>query len=336
MKNRLIALACGLLAAGASAGASAQTSTVLYGEVDAGIGQRYRQDHIGVVTNFDGMSRWGIRGGEDLGGGLAANFQLESGSINLTHGTINGGGGMNRQSWVGLSGGWGSVMLGRTTTPQNRIMGVFDLNDTADGSSALLYTGLAANSSFGGSRQSSQIQYALPAGGALEARVAYVSKGDRGGSPNKAFLQAAARYRAGMLTAGAAVQGRMSEADGHRTGYALGAMLNLPRVVVSALYTRRETTTGGEGLGLGLALPLGKWTLGAQVARVHASTNVQHKGATSLELFADYALSKRTRLYANFGSLNARAQWLNGTTLDGVRTPAANGEAFAVGVVHRF
>ena len=81
MKNRLIALACGLLAAGASAGASTQTSTVLYGEVDAGIGQRYRQDHIGVVTNFDGMSRWGIRGGEDLGGGLAANFQLESGSL---------------------------------------------------------------------------------------------------------------------------------------------------------------------------------------------------------------------------------------------------------------
>lgn len=332
MKNRLITLACGLL----SAGASAQSSAVLYGELDAGIGQRYRQGQAGLVTNFDGMSRWGLRGTEDLGGGLAASFQLESGSINLTDGSINGGGGMNRQSWVGLSGAFGSVMFGRTTTPQNRIMGVFDLNDTADGSSALLHTGLAANSSFGGSRQNSQIQYALPAHGALHARVAYVFKSDRGGSPNKAFVQGAARYRAGALTTGAVVQGRMSQADGHRTGYALGAQVDLRRVLLSALYTRRETEAGGQGWGLGVAVPLGQLTLGAQAARLHGSANALHRGATALELFADYALSKRTRLYANVGSLNGQARWLNGMTVDGTRVQAPNKQAFALGLVHRF
>lgn len=333
MKNRLIAVAFGTLLAG---GAAAQSQAVLYGELDAGLGQRYKQSRAGLVTNFDGMSRWGIRGAEDLGGGLAAQFQLESGSINLTDGSINGGGGMNRQSWVGLGGGFGSVMFGRTTTPQNRIMGVFDLNDTADGSSALLYTGLAANSSFGGSRQSSQIQYALPKVGALQARVAYVFRVDRGGSPGKAFLQGAARYQSGALTTGVAVQGRMSRADGHRTGYALGAMLDLERVVVSALYTQRETKAGGQGLGLGVAVPLDTLTVGAQVAQLHRSANAQVEGATAFELFADYNLSKRTRLYANFGTLNDDARWLNGTTVEGVRVRAASDKAFAAGVVHRF
>ncbi|THT97575.1 porin [Lampropedia puyangensis] len=333
MKNYIITVgACAALITGACAHAQ----VTLYGELDAGVGQRFKEDGQGMITNFDGMSRWGMRGGEDLGSGWKAHFNFESASINLGTGALNGIGGMNRQAWVGLSSGMGSVMLGRTTTPQNRIMGVFDLNGTADGSSALLHVGLAANGSFGGSRQNSQIQYALPKMAGLEARIAYVFKDNRPASANKAFVQAATRYQAGGLTLGATVQGKMSPLSDHRTGYSLGAKYDFGVVAISALYTQRETKSAGKGWGLGAALPLGSLTVGAQVARLTSSGDASYKGATTLELFADYPLSKRTRLYANFGRLNDKARWFNGTVVEGKRTVAPNKQAFATGIVHNF
>lgn len=334
MKKTMIAAVAATLAT-LSAGALAQNVT-LYGELDAGVGQRYTSEDAGVVTNYDGTSRWGVRGSEDLGNGLKANFQLESGAISLADGSIGGNGGFNRQAWVGVSGGFGSLMLGRTTTAQNRIMGTFDLNDTADGSSALKYVGLAANGSLGGSRQNSQIQYGTPKLGGFEARLSYVFKDDRGGSPNKDFLQVAASYKASGLTVGAAVQSKLSSAAGNRTGYALGAKYDFKSFIISGLYTQRETKAGGKGFGLGAAVPFGNFTVGVQAARLTDSSNNAYEDATTFELFADYALSKRTRVYANFGSLNDEAELLNGSTVNGVRVRSAEDKTFAIGLVHKF
>ncbi len=52
-------------------------------------------------------------------------------------------------------------------------MGTFDLNGTADGSSAMKVLGIAANGTFMSSRQSNQVQYATPKLGGFQARVAY-------------------------------------------------------------------------------------------------------------------------------------------------------------------
>src|ERR1700752_3991289 len=58
-------------------------------------------------------SRWGFRGKEDLGGGLSAVFVLESGFA-PSQGTLNQGGRLfGRQGYVGLSGRWGTISLGR-------------------------------------------------------------------------------------------------------------------------------------------------------------------------------------------------------------------------------
>lgn len=333
MKKLLVAAAALSALVG---GASAQSNVVLYGELDAGVGQRYTMKDTGVISNYAGTSRWGVRGTEDLGNGLKANFNFESGAIDLGNGAVGGNGGFNRQAWVGVSGGFGSVMLGRTTTPQNRIMGGFDLNDTADGSSALKHVGLAANGSFGGSRQNSQIQYATPNFGGFEARLAYVFKDDRGGSPNKNFIQLAGSYKISDLTLGAAVQSKLSSLDGNRTGYALGAKYDFKAVVISGLYTQRETKAGGKGFGLGAAVPIDNFTVGVQAARLTNSTNLSYKKATAYELFANYKLSKRTRVYAAYGNLNDHAQLLNGTTKDGVRLPTAKDNTYGIGILHKF
>ncbi|WP_395704220.1 porin [Aquabacterium sp.] len=109
------------LLAAASATAHAQTATV-YGLLDSGI---EHLDRVGAdgrsLTRVPGLSgsvpsRLGFRGSEDLGGGLKADFTLEMG-IGVDTGTFNQGGrAFGRQAWVGLSGPWGALTLGRQYT----------------------------------------------------------------------------------------------------------------------------------------------------------------------------------------------------------------------------
>jgi predicted porin len=113
MKKSLLALA----ALGTFAGAAhAQSSVTLYGIIDAGFvynnnsgGQKLYGTSAG---NLQG-DRWGLRGTEDLGGGLKALFVLENG-FNVFTGRLNQGGDeFGRQAYVGLSSQFGTVTLGR-------------------------------------------------------------------------------------------------------------------------------------------------------------------------------------------------------------------------------
>ncbi|GAB7538708.1 porin [Burkholderia sp. 3C] len=114
MKKSLFAL----VALGAFAGAAhAQSSVTLYGIIDAGIlfnnnsnGARQWQQSSGVLQG----SRWGLKGVEDLGGGLKAIFVLENG-FSVSSGALGQGGGeFGRQAFVGLSSdAFGKVTLGR-------------------------------------------------------------------------------------------------------------------------------------------------------------------------------------------------------------------------------
>lgn len=108
--------------AGLFAGSAfAQTSVTLYGLADVGV--EYT-NHIGagdnsVVRMQSGNlsgSRWGLRGVEDLGGGLRAVFALESGfSVDDGKSTQNNRL-FGRQAWIGLSNTYGTLTLGRHTT----------------------------------------------------------------------------------------------------------------------------------------------------------------------------------------------------------------------------
>ncbi|WP_414693471.1 porin, partial [Paraburkholderia madseniana] len=94
-KRKLIVVAAAVVASGA---AHAQSSSVtLYGVIDVGLdftnnsgGKQLFKMQDGT---YDGMygSRWGLKGEEDLGGGLKAVFKLENG-FNLNNGTLGQGG----------------------------------------------------------------------------------------------------------------------------------------------------------------------------------------------------------------------------------------------------
>lgn len=108
---------------GAAGAAQAQTSVTLYGVIDTGLAYvshaNAAGDHLfGMVNGTLSGPRWGLKGQEDLGGGLKALFQLESGFDPGTGRLNQGGREFGRQAFVGLSGNqWGTVTLGRQYDP---------------------------------------------------------------------------------------------------------------------------------------------------------------------------------------------------------------------------
>lgn len=119
MKYKTIAAAAALAASGT---AFAQSSVTLYGVLDTGIELVTHADAAGdKLIRMPGItgsmpSRWGVRGKEDLGGGLAAVFTLENG-FNTRAGDVNQGERLfGRQAWVGLSSPYGALTFGRQYT----------------------------------------------------------------------------------------------------------------------------------------------------------------------------------------------------------------------------
>ena len=104
MKKIRIALAVSV--ALAATAAHAQTSVTLYGLIDAGITYTNNvggSSRVALASGNISGSRFGLRGTEDLGGGLKALFVLENG-FNVNNGTLGQGGRMfGRQAYVGLS-----------------------------------------------------------------------------------------------------------------------------------------------------------------------------------------------------------------------------------------
>ncbi|RDU97983.1 porin [Trinickia dinghuensis] len=108
--------------------AHAQSNVTLYGIVDAGIlytsktrdGATGANDgrQIGLITGGSSASFFGLKGTEDLGDGLKAIFQLESG-IDVSNGGFadSNGNFFGRQAWVGMTGGFGTVKAGLQYSP---------------------------------------------------------------------------------------------------------------------------------------------------------------------------------------------------------------------------
>lgn len=262
--KRTIAAATALCCAGA---ASAQSSVTLFGAVDAAV------SHYGTTSSFYNNtsrslvptgdirrsqtvlsnsgttpSRLGLRGTEDLGGGLAASFWMEAGLANDS-GTGAGTGGVivfNRRSTVSLSGAFGEVRLGRDYTPTYWNDAVFSPFSTLGvgtnvvssvGSNLQLAKGpgsaLSATDNY--MRTSNSIGYLLPPGlGGFYGQVQYAlhenaSQSNVPGTPSAKGRFAGGRlgYAAGALDV-ALAYGESTAADAmalNAAGWATGARL---------------------------------------------------------------------------------------------------------------
>ena len=120
MKKTLLALA----ALAATSAAFAQSSVTLYGVVDVSV-ERVKGDHqVNRVSSSNlASSRLGFKGTEDIGGGLKANFALETAVTADTGAQGNSARFFDRAAWVGLAGGAGEIRLGRTDSSIGALAG---------------------------------------------------------------------------------------------------------------------------------------------------------------------------------------------------------------------
>lgn len=138
-KPRLLMLCASATAACLGAGqAAAQSSVTLYGRIDANVTHMTGE---GWYMDQASTSRLGVRGKEDMGNGLSTLFQFES-RINPKDGSTESPRFWGREAWVGLQGNWGTLRLGRSLSPSQRIASGYDPHGTdgigSFGSSGLL------------------------------------------------------------------------------------------------------------------------------------------------------------------------------------------------------
>lgn len=281
MKKSLIALAV----LGSVAGfAQAQSSVSVYGIVDAVL---HKDKGVPAALTSGGVSgsRLGFKGSEDLGGGLKANFLLEHG-FNVDTGTQGATGkSFNRQSYVGLSGGFGELKLGNVYTAYDDIAGA--TNSVFD--SVLAPEQIMTSYATYTARPGNNLYYASPSMGGVSGAISTNVK--EGGTGVSSFH---AKYEGGPVFAGVAYQKEGETKFTRLVGsYDLGA--------VKLLAGYGNTKAGGDkttDMNFGADVPLGaNLTLSAGYASSKADGAER---ASGLGLGVAYSLSKRTTVYGGF------------------------------------
>jgi predicted porin len=201
MKKRL--LACFIPACFMGNVAHAQSSVQLYGLLDEGLNFTNNsggQHAFQTISGDLAASRWGMKGNEDLGGGLAAVFRLESG-FSVNNGTSGQGGVLfGEEAYVGLSSkDYGTVTMGRQLDPTIDMWAGF----TGAGN---LIGDLAAhpfdndNSDFD-FRVQNAVKYVSPSWNGFKAEAMYGFSNEAGGFANNRLYSAAASYQIGGFSA---------------------------------------------------------------------------------------------------------------------------------------
>jgi len=335
--NRLLIAALALI--GTSA-ALAQSSVTLYGRVNTTV-ERQKVGDVSTTGLFNNASRFGIKGTEDLGGGLKAGFQLESGFASDTGagtgwpGLANTGSGINfgRQSEVNLSGGFGMVRLGNFTPESYYATADYvsmHNHDTGSSSDALYYDPVW----FGGLGSKNKVGYRTPSFGGLTVDAAVLLHEKAVGTNNKNGYDLAANYNMGPLHLGA---GYSYVDSNYQVG--LRALYTFGQFTVGGYYQRSKDDNQGAPNGIGTRNNFrlsGMYAMGASEFHVNLGraakwSKLPDSAATQWTLGYNYNLSKRTKAYAFYTKVDnkANADYMTGAAGDDF-------SSFALGVRHNF
>lgn len=292
MKKSLLALAALTAFAGV---ASAQSSVTLFGVVDLNA-RNVKNGSAGSLKTLstDGLAstRFGVRGVEDLGGGLRAGFWLEAGfgadtAAGASAGTDASGnrigtGGLvfNRRATLSLLGGFGEVRLGRDYTPtfwNHTIFDPFGTNGVASqtnlitpasgasGSNTTRVLGYTSNGINSGTstgtvvRADNSIGYFLPTMGGLYGQV-MIAAGE--GFTGAKYVGGRFGYSAGPINVAVAVGRTEVTASADLSAVNFGGSWNLGFATLMAqFHTYEADRTGAAGFTLDRSLD--NWMIGA-------------------------------------------------------------------------
>lgn len=338
MKKTLIALA----ALSASAAALAQSSVSFYGILDASVAyvDNANAAKKSVTLLNDGAllsSRWGLRGGEDLGGGLKARFTLE-GDVNTGTGAHNAAGLFRRAAWVALaSDSWGELRLGRT---MSTIISEYHQGFASPSNSLAVTTAIGTGVS-DDYFVANMISYYSPVISGVQGVVQYAPGEEAGDSKVRSRIYGTLKYNTkefGVSASFADIKG--TTGDNSRAWYHLNGRYNMGDWKFTLGYYdinhgSDATTTAPDNSGY----------MASAAYQLNAKTSVtgawikSDKDASLLSLQTRYALSKRTSVYA---LLNRADNGKEGVKISPIFQDISSGAAgtkqtaLALGVIHSF
>ncbi|MDP3844217.1 MAG: porin [Oxalobacteraceae bacterium] len=332
MKKTLIALAV----LGSIAGvAQAQSSVTVYGVVDVGLA--HENNGADSVTRLDSGnwsgSRLGFKGTEDLGGGLSAIFTIESGFNADTGAQADAAKLFNRQAFVGLSGAFGAVKLGRQKNALYANVDTFDpFGNGLAGDSARLF-------SYNGSRTDNLITYGYAANG-FRGELQYGLGEVAGNSSASRTAAGFVGYKNGPIDVVLTHQNIKNATDTDSTKMTLlGGNYNFGVVKAFATYAVEKgvvlntaTPLDQRDALLGLTAPVG--AAGTLMVSYIRKTDKAADDADARQIAIGYAhaLSKRTTLYTSYGQLRND----DSATYAGVPVAGDTDKLFNVGIRHTF
>ncbi len=346
MKKSLIALAvAGAFAAPAFA---ASSNVDFYGQFRVSVD--HLNNSIGWGMN-DETSRIGFKGAEDLGGGLKAIYQWESGFNAGTNGNLSagttaaaagvGGLGAQRDTFVGLSGDFGTVVAGRHDTP-------YKMAGSAD-----LFADTLADAQNGGTRciicednrVANAIAYVSPDMSGLSIVGAIVPGNFTNNTTTTKSLNGlsdayslAGMYNNGPMkvTAGYENLGNVvSNIAGasSQNAWKLNGAYTIGDLKLGATYEKISNVAGVSANSqtdylLSAAYGMGPITLAAQYGKKNPSGNANNTTDTTVGVV--YGLSKRTSTYVGYAHYSVDS----GINLTGTAGQALN--ALTMGMNHSF
>ncbi|AUT62532.1 porin [Paraburkholderia terrae] len=353
MKRTALSMISLAALATATSAAHAQTSVTLYGTIDTGITYVHNASGNNSLWSLGNTSagnlsgtRWGLKGSEDLGAGLKAIFQLESGFDPSTGKMGQGSRLFGRQAFVGLSQDqYGSITLGRQYDPLiDLVQGI-----TADNyfGSAFATAGDVDNydNSF---RVNNAVKYTSPVFAGLQFEAMYSLGGVAGSTGSEQSYSGAVAYNNGPigLAAGYYYASNSPASEGIRTtwnstsdgtfdgpvnlGYQTAHSIGIARVAGqytagsftfglgysnaqyrrddSSVFGTNERYNTGQGFVNYQATPAMLVGVGYSYTHSNGDTSATYH---QVSLGADYNLSKRTDLY-----MTAAYQHASGQTRD--------------------
>jgi len=338
MHKKIVCLALGC----AAAPAFAQSNVMIYGVVDAAYVHERNSDTgknaNGIQSGMSRSSRIGFRGTEDIGNGLKVLWVLEQGVKIDTGNEQHAGKAFGRQSYVALSGGFGTVGLGRQYTPDdgfNSYYDPFDHQFHAQASNLMKALQVRADNS---------VKYVSPTVGGFQATLQY-GFGEQTNEANN-YASSGLMYNLGALSIGGTATAQRDVTDSfYAKKYQLGATYDFQVVKLYGLVQIDRDVEGSTPVKgaeskqwlVGANAPVGK---AGKVMVSYVRENDEDTANKDAHMWAvgyTHDLSKRTALYTAYAHVTNKngAAFAVGTPQSGNIVAGAD-RGFSMGVRHTF
>jgi predicted porin len=335
VNKRLLTIAA--LAAGVGS-AAAQSSVTIFGVVDLAVRSVANDDTVIQVAG-GGLqtSRLGLRGTEDLGGGLSAGFWLEG---ELQPDTGNTSFSFARRSTVSVT----STFAGESRLGRDKVPTIYEWEDydpfrdagIARSTRLSVASGIVpAGGAYGTfSRANNAVSYLLPGdlGGLFGQLTAAAGEGTLGNR----YVGGRLGYRAGQLAASGSYGVTQVTATEDAKIWNLGGTYDFKLAKLWGFYSSLEIGTASQDNWLlGLTVPLGLIELRASYQAMDGNGTLAGQKASMVGIGGVYTLSRRTALYGTYSRIDNTGTAFtvaSGTSL----TRGNDSSGFELGVRHSF